>query len=246
MSRARKSVWLALGALVLALVPFPLVSRLEEQDGFCRSCHMPSEETYYHRAQSALVEGGLAADLSSAHYAAEPSFRCIDCHRGDDSLPDRLRTLQLAGRDALRWLSGQADPAVEKGTAGDLLLLDRGCVRCHAETLLAPGFENHFHHQLPQAKAAAASAQSPVPSWEQGAAQMFTALGASPTTLLCQDCHQAHIELPAGESTRFLDVEAVLLPACVQCHEETGKGPLDLARREAGFVMQPARPPAWP
>ena len=159
---------LGLGLVVLLVVPFPVASRLEERDEFCISCHTAPEETYYERAVStAAGETAYPPDLASAHYDLEEMpFRCIDCHRGDQSFPHRLQTFLLGARDALIWASGQADETIEKVHAGEPELLNAGCLHCHAEAVLELGFNNHYHNQLTAARKLEAMGLEPfAPSW---------------------------------------------------------------------------------
>jgi hypothetical protein len=223
--------WLRWGALivvVLTAAPVPIVSTLEERDRFCISCHTAPEVTYYDRAQAALAGVEPLPDLSSAHYAAQPDFRCIDCHRGDGGPAHRARTLALGARDTLIFLSGRADETIEKTAIEAPDLLTAGCVKCHADSLLVVGFENHFHNKLPDAYAAwQAGGRLAAPASHPDADT--TRLEQYPTGLRCLDCHLTHIHAANGELTGFLDVENVTLPACVRCHQEVGQGPLELA-----------------
>jgi len=225
--------WLLLAAAlaVLILLPFPVVSALEERDTFCISCHTAPEEAYFNRA-AAVAAGDPAAppDLASAHYAVEGEtfFRCIDCHRGNHSLEHRFRTFLLGGRDALVWVTGRADPTIEKVHAGEPELLNAGCLHCHAETLLELGFNNHYHNQLTAARELEAAGLEPFPPPEGLPGTLFTALAELDSTVTCIDCHQAHRTLSDGELTLYLDLEEVMYPACVQCHEEVGHGPVVL------------------
>lgn len=215
--------------LVLVVLPFPVVSQLEERDTFCISCHTAPEETYFARAQSAQAAGAIPPDLASDHYTiGEEPFRCIDCHRGDSSAGHRVRTFLLGARDALIWVSGRADPAIEKVHAGEPDLLNAGCLSCHAETLLELGFNNHYHNQLIAARTLEAAGMEPFPPPEGLPGTLFTELAELDSTVTCIDCHQAHRTLPDGELTLYLDVDGVMYPACVQCHEEVGHGPVSL------------------
>jgi hypothetical protein len=216
--------WAGLAA-VLLLASVPAISALEERDSFCIACHTAPEVTYYNRAQAARAGDGPPLDLSSAHYAGEGRFRCIDCHRGNGGLAHRAATLALGARDALIYFSGRADQAIEKTEIEAPNLLTGGCVACHADALLVAGFENHFHNKLPDAYAAwQAGGEITAPPDGQAAA----ALEPSDTALRCLDCHLAHIHAPGAALTGYLDLENVTLPACVRCHRETGHGPLDL------------------
>jgi len=156
----RRRRWLRLAPLaglalvsVLALAAGLTVSQLEERDSFCISCHTAPEQTYYDRARAALTVSGPFADLSSAHYGMETTFRCIDCHRGNGELVHRIATLGLGARDTAIWLSGQADESIEKTELVAPGLLTSACTGCHTEALLEVGFNNHFHNKLPEAYA---------------------------------------------------------------------------------------------
>ena len=216
----------------VALTAGLTVSQLEEQDSFCISCHTLPEVTYYDRARTALAMTEPFADLSSAHYGMESTFRCIDCHRGNGGIVHRITTLGLGARDTAIWLSGQADESIEKTELVAPGLLTSACTGCHTEALLEVGFNNHFHNKLPEAYAL----------WRGGATlrrppdlpdipQEAMTVDPSPTDVLCVDCHRAHIHLPGSELQGYLDLATTVYPACVRCHDEAGHGPLELARR---------------
>ena len=228
-NRLRRPAVLVLLTLAMGSVTFLFgVSQAEEHDAFCISCHTRPEQTYYDRAQSAARGEVPYLDLASAHYGlSDDGFRCIDCHRGNGGLRHRAVTLTLGARDALIFFSGQADPAIEKGKPVLPQLGDAACVRCHRKTLLVAGFENHFHNKLPAAFAAWQAGNAltaPEGASETGA----PALQRYDTTLACADCHRAHVHLEGAETQAFLDIENVVFPACVKCHEEVGAGPLEL------------------
>lgn len=190
---------LGLATVVVIVIVLLSASQLEEHDPFCIACHTTPEQTYFDRAQAAST--GDVADLSSVHYVvSEDPFRCIDCHRGDDGLQDRATTLALGARDALTYFTGRADSTLEKGHTALPQLQNIACARCHAETLAEPGFNNHFHNEL----------------------------STTQTSLTCTDCHRAHVQVAGGREVKFLDIEGIVYPACVTCHQQTGKGPLDL------------------
>ena len=228
----KKSGLVAVILLILLVgLSYPVGSRLEENDAFCVSCHTVPEETYYNRAQE--TQAGTVTyppDLSSAHYVIENDapFRCIDCHRGDQSPAHRRQTFLLGVRDAWIWVTGQADPAIEKVHAGEPVLLNAACVQCHTESLLELGFNNHYHNQLQAAGALEQAGLVPFEPPEGLPGTLFTNLSELVSTVDCTDCHQAHRTLPDGDLTLYLDLDAVMYPACVQCHEEVGQGPLAL------------------
>ena len=227
-------------------------SRLEENDRFCASCHMAPERTYYNRAQYAIAGAQPIMDLSSAHYVPQPGaesseveFRCIDCHRGDGGLSHRAAALGLGARDAAIYFLGEIDQTIEKGETEVPSLMSASCTRCHADALLVTGFENHFHHRLPEAYDA----------WQAGAALIAPEaaedflegvetddwvdvepgepggeLERTETSLTCQDCHRAHVRQAGAELEGYLDVAGTVFPACEVCHTEALGGPLGLAR----------------
>ena len=216
----------------LALAAGLTVSQLEERDSFCISCHTLPEVTYHDRARAALTMTEPFADLSSAHYGMESTFRCIDCHRGNGGLVHRITTLGLGARDTVIWLSGQADESIEKTELIAPELLTAACTGCHAEALLEVGFNNHFHNKLPEAfalwRGGGTLARPPdAPDFPEEA----MVVDPSPTEVLCVDCHRAHIHLPGSELQGYLDLAMTVYPACVRCHEDAGHGPLELARR---------------
>jgi len=228
-------------ALAIGLAAAAYVSHLEEDDRFCTSCHTAPEVAYYQRAQAALalananLSSGSSAtrrggqvevpDLSSAHYVkAQAPFRCIDCHRGDNGLVHRASTLALGAHDALVWLSGRADPSLEKNTAYAPGLLNTACTRCHIEALLITGFENHFHNKLPDAyRAWQAGGKLLPPRQGPPTNETVTGLKFYDTTVTCLDCHRAHVQ--AEEEQFFLKQDEVVLPACERCHRDVDRGP---------------------
>jgi hypothetical protein len=219
---------------VLALAAALTISRLEERDTFCISCHTLPEVTYHERSRRALANGGgqAFADLSSAHYGMENTFRCINCHRGDQGLVHRVATLALAARDTAIWISGRADETIEKTALVAPGLLTAACTRCHAQALLEVGFNNHFHNKLPEAYSlwrAGAMLRRPIEAPDLPETALF--VQPSPTGVRCVDCHRAHIEVPGSELQGYLDLARTVYPACVRCHEDAGHGPLELARR---------------
>jgi hypothetical protein len=231
-----RSRWLRVaGILGVAVVGFAVtaaltVSHFEEQDPFCASCHTAPEVTYFQRAQQATTDGSPYDDLSSAHYGQDAGFRCIDCHRGDEGPVDRVTALSLGARDTAIWISGTADPTIEKTELVVPHLLTNSCTKCHADSLLEVGFNNHFHNRLPDAyRAWRAGGELRQPA--SGPALPAGSLKLDPvaTDVLCVDCHRAHIHVPGSELQAYLDVVNTVYPACVRCHREAGHGPLDLA-----------------
>ena len=231
LKRSRRLLMPLAGAGLLFLAGSVLtVSRLEESDAFCAACHTAPEVEYRNRALAAQAAGDGGQDLASAHYNLIKSApRCIDCHRGDAGLAHRATTLTLGARDALIFIAGRADQTVEKTHIEVPELLTASCVKCHTDTLLVAGFENHFHNKLPEAYAA----------WQAGGRLQPPASGAQTdtselksydVTILCVDCHRAHVTVDGSELLGYLDVENTVYPACVECHRQAGHGPLELVR----------------
>ena len=250
MLRIRRKKQLLLTFLVAGIFLFVAsiltASTLEERDQFCTSCHRPPETTYFDRAHEAMLGNTAVPDLASFHYADNNQFRCIDCHRGDQSLNQRAEILWLAVQDTAVHLFGTPDQTIEKGNIPapnphtDAWLgpaqysrtpdiLNDSCFHCHQDTLTLVGFENHFHNKLPQAQLAYAQTERlHFPEGWPGQAGSPALLLPEETVLTCLDCHRAHV--PGLEFDYFLAETAVLLPACVQCHLEGDAGPINLLR----------------
>lgn len=241
-----KKQWLLaflVAGLILFVASILTASELEERDEFCTSCHRAPELTYFDRAHEAATNS-TAADLASFHYADNNQFRCIDCHRGDQSVEQRAQILWLAARDTAVHFLSTPDQTIEKGNvpapnphAGSWQgperysrtpdILNDGCLSCHQDALTLVGFENHFHNKLPQAQLAYAQTERlNFPEGWPGEAGSPALLVPEETVLTCLDCHRAHV--PGLAFDYFLDETAVLLPACVQCHLEADAGPVDL------------------
>lgn len=222
---------LASVAALLALGALLGVSRLEESDEFCIACHTAPEVEYFNRSRTALA-GEVGQDLASAHYSLiQNGAKCIDCHRGDGGLVHRGTTIALSARDALIFLSGRADPRLEKAKTQIEVpsLLIAACVDCHRDTLLVVGYENHFHNKLPEAYAAwkaggTLTAPPDPPEVDTQALKLYE------TMVSCLDCHPAHVTVEGAELTHYLDLENTVYPVCEDCHREVGQGPQELNR----------------
>lgn len=242
--RRRKSIVLlfTIGAVLLALasLSFVIASALEEHDPFCISCHTAPEITYYNRAYYALDHPTEPIpDLSTLHYHAAQAadsapFKCIDCHRGDGSLPHRVTTVALGAYDAVIYLLGRDDPTIEKQRTKTGWLANASCATCHSETLLRlDGINNHFHTYLPQAREALL--RGGALTIGAGLQQALAERGSAPPTdletvavqLFCSDCHQAHKAQPLAADKFFMD-ETLRNTACVACHLVARAGPQDV------------------
>jgi nitrate/TMAO reductase-like tetraheme cytochrome c subunit len=247
----RRQRWLvllfAIGFALFAVgsLSFVVASALEEHDPFCISCHTAPEITYYNRAYYALDHPAEAIlDLSTLHYhaaqaAGSAPFKCIDCHRGDGSLPHRVTTVALGAYDAVIYLLGQDDPTIEKQRTKTGWLANASCAACHSKTLLKlDGINNHFHTYLPQAREAFLRVGTL--SIGAGLQQALAERSSAPPTdletiavqLFCSDCHQAHKAQPLTADKFFMD-ETLRNTACVACHLVARAGPQD-ARELSG------------
>ncbi|NDJ52668.1 MAG: hypothetical protein GYB68_06240 [Chloroflexi bacterium] len=242
-SRLRWLRWaagIALAVLALGFVGGAGASRLEENDRFCASCHMVPERTYFNRAQFALAGIDPVEDLSSAHYLADPEdlpagvpMRCIDCHRGDDSLLHRTEALLLGAEDTVIYLFGDPDQSIEKTELNVPHLANDSCVMCHSAALLEVGFPNHFHNMLPVAADVwQDGGELTLPQTNPELYEDALEEGLEPiedSDLLCMDCHQTHVSKPGAELTGFLDLDNVAYPACETCHTAALGAPLGIA-----------------
>jgi len=241
-----KKRWL-LAILIAGIVLFGAsilsASKLEEYDEFCTNCHRAPEVTYVDRTHEAMANP-TAIDLASFHYTDNNQFRCVDCHRGDQSLEQRGQILWLAAKDTAVHFLSTPDQTIEKGNipapnphegswqgperySRTPAILNDGCLNCHQDALTLVGFENHFHNKLPQAQLAYAQTERlNFPDGWPGEAGSPALLVPEETVLTCLDCHRAHV--PGLEFEYFLDETAVVLPACVQCHLEADAGPKNL------------------
>ncbi len=241
--RSRRLLLVLVGILTLiGLLSIGTISSLEEQDRFCASCHMVPERTYYNRAQFALAGVIPLEDLASAHYVIPSSqqdprdFRCIDCHRGNEGVIHRGTAITLGARDAAIYLLGQPDQAIEKTHIEVPQLLTDSCIKCHADSLLVVGFQNHFHNKLPAAQklllqGEALKLPDSIPADQVEIYQSVLDAGLTTieeTDLRCVDCHLAHIHKPGTELSSFLDLQNVVYPACERCHVTALGQPLGL------------------
>ena len=224
--------------VVLGGVGFVTASALEEHDTFCISCHTVPEVTYYNRAYISLDNpANDAPDLATAHYLLsqlhnKPEFACINCHRGDSSLGQRVSTLALGGRDAVIYVVGRENPTIEKTQIAEGWLPNASCVSCHSDTLLKlEGLDNHFHTHLPQAAVALASGgKLTVPDQYKSKQDLLlqTGLATVNTSLTCTNCHQAHKTIANGVNNFFVDTDT-RNKACITCHQTAKKGPQELS-----------------
>ena len=177
---------------VITGLGFLALTRIEENDAFCASCHSQPEAAYVSRAQA-----NAAVDLSSAHAMlahTKPqtaNTRCIDCHSGPGVL-GRASSLALGARDAVRWFSGTAiQPAHQT-----VPIADANCLKCHADTPAATGFDAHFHRELAR--------------WQH----------ADATAATCATCHAAHTA--DGNAAISFISQSRAQAECKRCHVVLG------------------------
>ena len=238
--RRRRWLFILGGMFVILLIfsgiGFVTATALEDQDNFCISCHTVPEVTYYNRAYVSLDHPDqTVSDLATAHYHlsqqnGKTPFACIDCHRGDAGLADRVAAITLGARDALIFVTGHEDPTIEKTQTAEGWLSNNSCIGCHASTLLnVTGFNNHYHTKLMQAAALVASGAkftiggnlTTLPDVNQAVADWTRTINV---TLDCTACHVAHKTLPNGTATQFIDTR-IEAEACVACHVAAHQGP---------------------
>jgi len=207
---------------------------LEENDGFCASCHTVPETTYVDRANAATLNTGApVADLASSHFhlavTKGNTTNCISCHRGSASLPDRSQAFLLGAKDTLTFVSGKADPTIEKTAIMQLALVNTACIGCHEQTLLTVrGNATHFHNWLPATQQLIAQGKQLITTFGRG--RMRSGIS---TQLTCTDCHLAHKTVdatdPLAPKLKFVD-KATTQKACDKCHADAGERPQTLQR----------------
>lgn len=254
--RAPVGLFIVFALLVMgaaAVASFFYVTDRQQDDAFCVTCHTPQHESYVQRGQ-ASVAGALAPDLASFHYQQivgnGGTLHCIDCHRGDNSTRHRIDTFVFSARMAARWVAAADDPRLEKTAitttvVGGItqtvaqtslalrepVLTNASCIGCHTDQLLVAGQANHVHNTLPAVYEAWKNGARLIPPKDATDPQAIVAQGLVRynTTLQCHSCHQAH---RTTDSIHYLDLQAVVKPACEQCHRQSGQGPSQVEIQE--------------
>ena len=230
---SRRTFWF-LGGFLLMLIGASGYggTKLEENDEFCTSCHLAAERTYYNRAQFAMdYQEQANPDLATYHYIAalnDPQldeFRCVDCHRGRHSIPDRIKALGLGIYDGVLYVAGRGSPTnIENGeTHLSASLVEDSCISCHSDVLVTLGFNNHYHNYLPAAQTAYdwtgdLSVESGT-DFEEEKELLLAGIQAKVTDVQCISCHQGHISVIGGQRVQFIH-EATRDQACTQCHKD--------------------------
>lgn len=170
--------------------------RLERENDFCNSCHLPGD-TPLHLEIRQRFDRVIPRNLAGAHGRGwveereDPAFRCIDCHAGS-GLFERGAIKILSARDGLRYLVG----AFDEPERMSFELSKETCLRCHPSFRhsAAPGWMLHAYHGRP------AHAGTDVPP--------------------CIRCHSVH-EADGDAFAYFMSRERVDLQ-CRECHAVGG------------------------
>lgn len=182
--------WLILAGMVaVAVVMILAVSgttyalHLEENDGFCASCHTEPETAFFNQSQTQP-----AASLAAFH-AQVPNHatRCIDCHSGGGTF-GRVDGLMQGQADLLAYYSGHyKTPAVTTNPMGD-----DSCLKCHGDISQRRDFQNHFHRFLSQWQAIDPNAArcTTCHAAHSTTADAQTYLTVSTVQAVCNDCHR--------------------------------------------------------
>jgi len=123
----------------LASLPaaWAISDQVESDNRFCTSCHL-APDAPLHEAKLREFLSGPPVSLAAAHRAAQPDFRCVDCH-GGASFVGRARVKAVSLLDSLRYLSGRfGEPERMRHP-----LWDEDCARCHER--YHPARDDAFH-----------------------------------------------------------------------------------------------------
>lgn len=182
--------WLLVSGMVIAAVVLILAIsgttyalHLEENDGFCASCHTEPETTFFKQSQSSP-----GATLAAFH-AQVPNHetRCIDCHSGGGTF-GRAAGLMQGQTDLLAYYSGHyRAPAVTTNP-----LSDDSCLKCHGDIARRGDFQNHFHRFLSQWQSIDPNAArcTTCHAAHSTTADAQTYLTVSTVQAVCNGCHR--------------------------------------------------------
>jgi len=179
----RWPIWAALvGVIFLSVGGYLTTAHIEENDGFCASCHSQQEATFFERTQAAAV------DLASKHHAAWAT-RCIDCHSGP-GVSGRVSAMALGARDLAAFVTRtDQQPAVLT-----VPVTDATCLKCHADVPATQNFQRHFHAFLARWQAIdpkAATCVSCHGGHSTAGDPSLAYLEQQQTQQVCDSCHQA-------------------------------------------------------
>ncbi len=169
--------------LVIAIGGTAYALHIEENDGFCASCHTEPEVTFFNQSTTQP-----AVTLASMH-AQVPGHetRCIDCHSGGGTF-GRVDGLMQGQVDLFAYWSGHyKTPAVTTNPLGD-----DSCLKCHRDISQRRDFNNHFHNLLPRWQQLDANAAKCVTCHvahnTNNDAEGF--LNVKTVRAVCNDCHR--------------------------------------------------------
>ncbi len=111
---------------------------MENNDGFCASCHTEPETTFVQVAQAVQSGQAQPEDLASFHAGEETT--CIQCHSGK-GINGRISALQLGARDMIAYVRNnypQPSPLTHP-------IPDANCLKCHQDVTANRSFDNHYH-----------------------------------------------------------------------------------------------------
>ena len=186
-ARPVRSLWKVVAGVVIVLVislaggGLAYGAHLENNDGFCASCHTQPETLYFERS--------LAAPVDLATFHTTKAVTCIDCHSGDGSIGRVSAMTSVALPDLAHYLNGHyRSPATTTVPVGD-----DHCLKCHANVPNRQDFNNHFHVFLAtwQARSPndAASCVDCHQSHVTGGIVDAGYLQQATTDAVCQRCH---------------------------------------------------------
>jgi predicted CXXCH cytochrome family protein len=180
-ARVPRFVWFGFGMVILLTVGTLLTAaHMEENDGFCASCHSQPESTYFQRTQAAKP-----VDLASSHF--DHAVKCIDCHSGP-GVVGRLGAMRVGTGDLVAFVTHtDKQPAPLTVPIGDA-----NCLKCHADVPNTRDFNRHFHAFLSRWQAIDKNAATCVDCHSAHTTDGSTSLGFLQqvrTEQVCQRCH---------------------------------------------------------
>lgn len=182
--------WLIVSGMVGAVVALitmiggtAYALHLEENDGFCASCHTEPETTFFQQSQTKP-----AVTLASFHAQTERfTARCIDCHSGGGTFGRATGLLQGQADLIAYWSGHYRNPAVTTSS-----LKDDSCLKCHEDIGARRGFDNHFHQFLARWQQLDPNAKGCVDchTAHTTTADVQAFLNRDTVTAVCNDCHR--------------------------------------------------------
>jgi predicted CXXCH cytochrome family protein len=173
--------WVGLGIVLLLTTGILLTAaHLEENDGFCASCHSQPETTFFQRTQTTD-----AVDLASSHYTHQ--VKCIDCHSGP-GVTGRLGAMRVGAGDLIAFATHTDTQPAPLTVPID----DANCLKCHPDVANTRDFNRHFHAFLSRWQAIDKTAATCVDCHSAHSTDGSASLGflqQARTERVCQRCH---------------------------------------------------------